>query len=103
MKALEKDRTRRYETANGLARDIERHLHDEPVEARSPSSLYRFRKFARRNRVALTTVMLVSLVLVLGTIVSTWQAVRATRAERAAQAARSAEAKQLEIAQRERV
>ena len=52
MKCLEKDRTRRYETANGLARDIERYLKDEPVEACPPSPLYRLRKFTRRNRVA---------------------------------------------------
>ena len=47
MKCLEKDRNRRYETANGLARDIERYLHDEPVQACPPSASYRFRKFAR--------------------------------------------------------
>ena len=46
MKALEKDRNRRYETANGLARDIEHYLHDEPVMARPPSAGYRFSKFA---------------------------------------------------------
>ena len=50
MKALEKDRTRRYETANGLARDIERYLDDEPVEACPPSATYRLRKFARKHR-----------------------------------------------------
>ena len=50
MKCLEKDRNRRYETANGLARDIERYLHDEPVQACPPSAAYRFRKFARRNK-----------------------------------------------------
>src|SRR5579863_2495044 len=50
MKCLEKDRTQRYETANGLARDIQRHLHNEPVAARSPSNLYRLLKFVRRNR-----------------------------------------------------
>jgi tetratricopeptide (TPR) repeat protein len=55
MKALEKDRNRRYETANGLARDIERYLHDEPVQAGPPSAWYRFRKFARRNRRGLMT------------------------------------------------
>ncbi len=53
MKCLEKDRNRRYETANGLARDIERYLTDEPVQACPPSAAYRFRKFARRNKVAL--------------------------------------------------
>src|SRR5439155_26318577 len=53
MKALEKDRNRRYETANGLARDIERYLHDETVLACPPSAAYRFRKFARRHRAGL--------------------------------------------------
>src|SRR5262249_43921799 len=49
MKALEKDRTRRYETANGLVMDLERYLADEPVQACPPSAAYQFRKFARRN------------------------------------------------------
>jgi serine/threonine protein kinase len=53
MKALEKDRNRRYETANGFARDIQCYLTDEPVQACPPSAWYRFRKFARRNRTAL--------------------------------------------------
>src|SRR5262249_53340771 len=52
MKALEKDRARRYETANGLANDVQRYLADEPVVARPPSKLYRFQKLARRNRLA---------------------------------------------------
>ena len=52
MKALEKDRNRRYETASGFAADIERHLHDEPVEAGPPSAAYRLRKFVRRNKAA---------------------------------------------------
>ena len=50
MKCLEKDRTRRYETANGLAADIQRHLDNEPVVARPPSAAYRFQKFVRRNQ-----------------------------------------------------
>jgi serine/threonine protein kinase/tetratricopeptide (TPR) repeat protein len=50
MKCLEKDRTRRYESASGLARDIQRHLADEPVEACPPSAAYRLRKFVRRNK-----------------------------------------------------
>src|SRR5262249_3052356 len=82
MKCLEKDRTRRYETANGLARDIERHLNNEPVVARSPSSVYRFQKFVRRNRIMATAASLVAAALVLGVVVSTWQAVQATRAKR---------------------
>jgi tetratricopeptide (TPR) repeat protein len=53
MKALEKDRNRRYETASAFAADVQRYLHHEPVEAGPPSALYRFRKFARRNRAAL--------------------------------------------------
>jgi WD40 repeat protein len=81
MKALEKDRTRRYETADGLALDVQRYLADEPVRACPPSAGDRFRKFARKNRVELTTVTLVMAALVFGTAVSAWQAVRATRAE----------------------
>lgn len=82
MKALEKDRGRRYETANGFARDVQRYLADELVEARPPSAGYRLRKVIRRNKAVLTTVALVGLALIVGTVVSTWQAVRATRAER---------------------
>ena len=96
MKALEKDRTRRYETANGLARDIQRHLSDEPVEACPPSARYQLRKFAKKNRAALTTAAAIALLLVAGVAVSTWQAVRATRAEHAALEARRAEAERAE-------
>src|SRR5207249_3686627 len=64
MKTLEKDRNRRYETANGLARDIERYLHDEPVQACPPSAGYRLRKFMRRNKVALAMAALVALIVV---------------------------------------
>src|SRR5207249_4301023 len=52
MKALEKDRARRYETANGLARDVERYLSGEPIVARPPSKFYRLQKLARRNKLA---------------------------------------------------
>src|SRR6516164_7247963 len=92
MKALEKDRTRRYETANGLARDIQRHLADEVVEARPPSLAYRLRKFARKHRAALATAVALALLLVVGITASTWMAVRATRAEAAARDAQQAEA-----------
>jgi serine/threonine protein kinase/tetratricopeptide (TPR) repeat protein len=81
LKALEKDRTRRYETASGLARDIQRYLADEVVEARPPSTGYRLRKFARKNRAALTTAAAIAVLLVAGSAVATWQAIRATRAE----------------------
>jgi tetratricopeptide (TPR) repeat protein len=73
MKALEKDRSRRYETANGLLRDIERYLHDEPVQACPPSAAYRFRKFARRHKTSLlatAAAFAVLLMLVAGLAVS---------------------------------
>ncbi|HEY1601111.1 MAG TPA: protein kinase, partial [Pirellulales bacterium] len=94
MKALEKDRTRRYETATGLAADLRRYLLNQPVEAGPPSSLYRFRKFARRNRTAIVTASALMIAMILATAVSSWQAVRATRAERRAELARAAESVQ---------
>ena len=62
MKCLEKDRNRRYETASALATDIQRYLSDEPIEARPPSAVYRFRKFALRHkaRIALTIAIAVT-------------------------------------------
>jgi len=60
MKALEKDRSRRYETANGFAADVERYLNDDPVQACPPSAWYRMRKFARRNKPAVVTTSLVA-------------------------------------------
>ena len=56
MKCLEKDRNRRYETANGLAMELQRYLNDEAVSACPPSAIYRLRKFTRRNKTALTVV-----------------------------------------------
>jgi serine/threonine protein kinase/WD40 repeat protein len=85
MKSLEKDRTRRYETANGLAMDIERYLTNEPVVARPPSMGYRLQKSFRRNKVLFTATGLVALALVLGVLVSTWQARLAMRARDQAQ------------------
>jgi serine/threonine protein kinase/WD40 repeat protein len=64
MKALEKDRNRRYETANAFAADVQRHLNDEPVQACPPSAAYRLGKFARRHRQALLTAVLLAVVLV---------------------------------------
>jgi serine/threonine protein kinase len=81
MKCLEKDRTRRYETASGLARDLQRYLAGEPVEAGPPGAGYRFRKYARKHRAALGMAGAVVALLVGATGVSFWQAVRATRAE----------------------
>ena len=82
MKALEKDRNRRYETANGLALDLERYLADEAVQACPPSAGYRLRKFARRNKAALIAGSVLAAALVLGLVGTTWQAIRATHAER---------------------
>jgi serine/threonine protein kinase/tetratricopeptide (TPR) repeat protein len=65
MKALEKDRNRRYETANGFAMDVQRYLADEPVQACPPSAVYRLRKFARRNKGALAVIALVLFFVVL--------------------------------------
>jgi serine/threonine protein kinase len=80
MKCLEKDRGRRYQTANALARDLERYLNDEPVEACPPSAAYRMRKLAYRNRKWLTGMVAFGVLLAAGAAVSTWQAVRATAA-----------------------
>ncbi len=84
MRALEKDRSRRYETANGFAADVQRYLADEPVQACPPSAAYRVRKFARRNKVTLLVASVVAVTIVAGAGVSAWQAVRATVAERLA-------------------
>ncbi len=81
MKCLEKDRTRRYESANGLTRDIQRYLADEPVEACPPSASYRLRKLARKYRTPLRVASLFLVVLILAVITSGWQAIRATLAE----------------------
>jgi eukaryotic-like serine/threonine-protein kinase len=79
MKALDKDRSRRFETANGLAMDVQRYLNDETVQAYPPSAAYRFKKFARRNKGTLVASAAVAATLLLGIAISTWQAVRATR------------------------
>jgi serine/threonine protein kinase/tetratricopeptide (TPR) repeat protein len=79
MKALEKDRNRRYETAGSFAADVRRYLDDEPVHACPPSAWYRFRKFARRNKAALAAVMvmiLAVLVAVVAMAVGTWLTAR---------------------------
>jgi uncharacterized delta-60 repeat protein len=93
MKALEKDRARRYDSASSLGADVQRCLNDEPVEAGPPSAAYRFRKFARRNRTALMTAAVVTVALMVGAVVAGWQAVRATRAM-------DAEAEQRALAER---
>jgi WD40 repeat protein len=88
MKALEKDRNRRYETASSFAADVQRYLHDEPVQACPPSAVYRFHKFARRNKAALITASAITIAVLLavtGLAVSTtliWQANQELRVER---------------------
>jgi eukaryotic-like serine/threonine-protein kinase len=98
MRCLEKDRARRYDTANGLAMDIQRHLKSEPVVARPPSAAYKAQKFIRRNRVMATAAMIVALVLMLGALVSTREAFRANRAKGDAVTAATQERRQRELA-----
>jgi serine/threonine protein kinase/tetratricopeptide (TPR) repeat protein len=88
MKCLEKDRTRRYETANGLGVDLKRHLNNETVVARPPSKVYEFQKTVRRHKVAFVAATAVMVVMAIGIIMTTYQAVRATRARSEALAAR---------------
>jgi hypothetical protein len=83
MIALEKDRSRRYETANSFAADLLRYLADEPVQACPPSAGYRLRKFVRRNKGPVLAASLVVLVLLTGIVGTTWQAVRAAQGWRA--------------------
>ena len=78
MKALEKDRTRRYVTASAFAQDVQRHLQDEPVEAAAPSMLYKFQKFARRHKVALVTATTMAALLLAAAIISVLLAIKAT-------------------------
>jgi len=80
MKCLEKDRTRRYETANGLAMDLKRHLNNETIIARPPSSAYRLQKAFRRNRLAFTAATMVAAALILGLGLSTWMFLRERQA-----------------------
>jgi serine/threonine protein kinase len=95
MKALEKNRSRRYETANGFAMDIQRYLADEPVQAGPPSAGYRLRKFVKRNRAQVVAACLVLLALVVGVAGTTWGLLRA-------RAARDAEAEQRSEAETQR-
>ncbi len=106
MKALDKDRNRRYATPGNFAEDIERYLRHDAILARPPSTAYKLKKFARRNRAAVLTAAAVAAALLLGIAVATWQAVVATRAKQEAldalhdkEAARAAEAEQRRLAQ----
>jgi eukaryotic-like serine/threonine-protein kinase len=103
MKALEKDRTRRYDTANGLAADVDRYLQDEPVVARPPTSLYRFQKLVRRNKLAVAATGAVIAALVIGLGFSGWLLLREKearqRAVAAEQAANTEAAKSAQVAE----
>jgi serine/threonine protein kinase/WD40 repeat protein len=94
MKCLEKDRARRYETANGLTMELRRHLNNEPVLASPPSALYRFQKLARRHKLAFGSGIGIAAALAAGIVASTFEAVRARRAEALARQAQANEAKQ---------
>jgi hypothetical protein len=93
MKALEKDRSRRYETANGLALDVQRHVNHEPVSAGPPSWLYRLQKLVRRNRVVFIAGAAVTAALVAGFGTSTWLFLREREAHQRAVAAEQQQAR----------
>ena len=90
MKCLEKDRTRRYQTANGLSMDLERHLRSEPVTARPTTRLYRFQKLVRRNKLTFAAAGAIAVALAIGAGLSTWLYIRERAALRiAAESAKS--------------
>jgi eukaryotic-like serine/threonine-protein kinase len=99
MKCLEKDRARRYETANGLAADIKRHLNHEPVVARPPSKLYEFQKMVRRHTFGFAAAGAIMVVLAAGIALTTWQAFVARKAQREAETARAGETTQRQAAE----
>jgi serine/threonine protein kinase/tetratricopeptide (TPR) repeat protein len=101
MKCLEKDRARRYETANGLARDIQRHLGNEPVTAGPPGPRYRIGKFVRRNKWLIVASACVLAVLTLGILASVWEARQQSRLRQQAQRAQANEAREKVKAQTE--
>ena len=101
-KALEKDKTRRYESAAELADDIRRYLADQPIAARSASATYQLRKFARRHKALVGGMAAVFVVLVAGVIVSGWQASRARQAQRQAVAAEERVVKERDEVTKER-
>lgn len=81
MRAMNKDRNRRYDSASALADDVQRYMKDEPVSASPPSTVYHVGKFVRRHRLGLGFAASLTTLLVAGVVVSVWQALRATRSE----------------------
>jgi len=102
MKCLEKDRSRRYETTNGLAADLKRHLNNEAVLASPPSAAYRFQKMVGRNKLVFTAAMAVAVALVAGLAVSSWQMVAARRARNGEQQQRLEAQSAQKVAETER-
>lgn len=104
MRALEKDRIRRYETASSFAADVGRYLRDEQVEACPPTTTYRLRKFLHKHRAGALTAVMVALTMLIGTLASYWQAYRAAHAEQRAviEAQLARQAKEAEAVQRQR-
>ena len=90
MKCLEKDRNRRYETANGLATDLARYLNNEPVQACPPSLWYRARMFVRRHRASIGTAASLLAIALIGAALTVWQAIQAAAARDAENQARLA-------------
>ena len=103
MKCLEKDRQRRYDTANGLAMDIKRHLNNDTVVARPPTAAYRVQKSFRRNKLVFTAATAVAVALLIGLAVSTWQTFAARKAQRETETARKDEQQQRLEAQKKQV
>ena len=101
MKAVEKDRTLRYDSASALAADLTRYLDGDVVEACPPSAVYRFRKLARRHRVALSTISLVMVAMLVGAVAVIWQAARAADAEQQAFEAKQIAEEKQRIAERQ--
>jgi tetratricopeptide (TPR) repeat protein len=103
MKCLEKDRTRRYETAHGLAMDLQRHVNEEPVTARPPGKMYRFQKLVRRNKLGFSAAAVVTAALLVGLGVSMWaffnEQQSRQQAERDKKKAESEAAKSRQVAQ----
>jgi serine/threonine protein kinase len=100
MRALEKDRTRRYETASGFAEDIQRYLEGDPVLARPPSAGYRLSKYVRRNKGLVASLASIAALLIGGIIGTSWFAIEANRAK--AEADRNAKAAENARAESER-
>jgi serine/threonine protein kinase/Tfp pilus assembly protein PilF len=100
MKSLEKDRTRRYETASALSTDVQRHLNNEPVEARPPSTAYRFQKLVRRNRAAFAAIGTGLAALIIGLAVSLYLFAQERDAHRRAVAAEREQSRLREKAER---